>query len=97
MCKTDSVLADLLTGENEIDSKLRLAFELGTRHGAASDRDSIQLSARIDQTTRLLNPLMRTQKIDLEHAMKYFCIPRKERDTYRRIITKRIPKKPNSI
>uniref|UniRef100_UPI004055D3CD hypothetical protein n=1 Tax=Acetatifactor sp. TaxID=1872090 RepID=UPI004055D3CD len=85
----NSILAELLTGVKEIDAKLYQAFELGIRHGSV-DQNSIQRSARIDQTTRLLTALMRTQSIDLERAMACFCIPRKERDTYRRIITKRI-------
>ena len=79
----------MLTGEEEIDSRLREAFELGVRHGAAADRDNIQRSARIDQTTRLLIAVMRSQGIDLEKALSDFNIPKKERDTYRRIITKR--------
>lgn len=86
------ILGDLLTGQEEIDAKLYQAFELGVNHGAV-DRDSIQRSARIDQTTRLLTAIMRSQGIDLEQAMSDFNIPKKERDTYRRIITKRQPKK----
>ncbi|MBP3673484.1 MAG: hypothetical protein J6J18_06615 [Oscillospiraceae bacterium] len=96
MSKTDIILATLLTGEVETDHKLRQAFDLGLRHGEAADRKNLQLYARIEQTTRLLTALMRAQNIDLEQAMDIFCIPRKEKDTYRRIITKRQPRRPKT-
>ena len=97
MSKSDTVLAALLTGKEETDHKLRQAFELGIRHGTAIDRKNIQTFTRIDQTTRLLVALMRTQHIDLEQALGIFSIPQKERDTYRRIISKRQPKQTKTV
>lgn len=39
MSKTDRILEGLLTGDRDQDNRLRKAFELGIRHGQASDRE----------------------------------------------------------
>ncbi len=93
MSKTDRILENLFTGDREVDDKLRQAFNLGIRHGEATDRESIARSSRIDQTTRMLIALIRTQHIDLEKAMSWFDIPKKDREIYRRIINQRSEKK----
>lgn len=91
--KTDRILAPLLTGDDATDDRLRRAFELGCRHGQASDRESIKRAAQTDQVTRLLITLMRRQHLDLEQAMAIFELSRDDREMYRRIICGRKPKK----
>lgn len=90
--KTDRILESVLTGDTEVDNRLRQAFELGIRHGQASDREVIKRSAQIDQVTRLLVTLMRRQQIDLEQAMATFELSKDDREMYRRIINTRKPK-----
>lgn len=89
MSKTDHILEKLFTGEKEFDDRLRKAFELGIRHGQAADREAVQRSARVDQTTRMLITVMRRQNIDLEQAMALFELSRDDREMYRRIIGSR--------
>lgn len=84
--KTDRILESLLTGDQEQDNRLRKAFDLGIRHGQASDREVIKRAAQIDQVTRLLVTLMRRQHLDLEQAMAIFELSRDDREMYRRII-----------
>ncbi len=86
MSKTDRILAELLTDDADMDNRLRKAFELGIRHGAAADRESIKRSAQTDQVTRLLIVLMRRQHIDLEQAMAIFELSKDDRKMYRLII-----------
>lgn len=85
MNATDTSLAGLLTGCEEIDSKIRNAFSLGIRHGQEADRKNIQRSAEINVTRRILATLMRVQRLDLHAAMVTLQIPRKERETYVKI------------
>lgn len=92
MNKTDRTLSALLTGNDEIDNRLRQAFNLGIRNGQATDRDNVARSSKIDTTTRLLIAFIRTQKINLEDAMTAFDLPKADREIYRRIITQRKPK-----
>ena len=82
MNTTETVLAGLLTGDEATDSRITEAFRLGIRHGTASDRQSIQRSAKIEATRRILGTLMNTQHIDLDAAMVMLQIPRAERKTY---------------
>lgn len=89
MNTTETALADLLTGDAGMDAKLREAFALGIRHGQAADRKSIQRSAEIDVTRRLLTTLMRVQHLDLEAALVTLQIPRAERKTYAKIFAHR--------
>lgn len=84
--KTDRILESVLTGDPEIDNRLRQAYELGIRHGQASDREVIKRSAQIDQVTRLLVTLMRRQHLDLEQAMAIFELSKDDKEMYRRII-----------
>ena len=86
MSKTDRILAELLTGDPDMDRRLRRAFGLGIRHGEAADRESIKRSAQTDQVTRLLIVLMRRQHIDLEQAMAIFELSKDDRKMYRLII-----------
>lgn len=87
--KTDRILESLLTGDQEQDDRLRQAFALGIRHGQAADRDNLQNICRIDQTTRILVTLMRTQEMDLDTAMSALEISKHDKEIYRRIINKR--------
>ena len=89
MSKSDIILAALLTGEEETDHKLRQAFELGLRHGRVADRKSIQRSAEIDATKQILLTLMRVQQLDLAAALATLQIPRKERETYVKLLSNR--------
>ncbi len=91
--KTDRILESVLTGDTEVDNRLRQAYELGIRHGQASDREVIKRAAQIDQVTRLLVTLMRRQHLDLEQAMALFELSRDDREMYRRIIGSRKPKR----
>lgn len=92
MSKTDRILEDLLTGDQEQDDRLRRAFALGLQHGQAADRESVKRAAQTDQVTRLLITLMRRQQIDLERAMSIFELSRDDRAMYRKIIEGRKPK-----
>ncbi len=83
--KESSYAVHLVT-DAEMDNRLRKAFELGIRHGAAADRESIKRSAQTDQVTRLLIVLMRRQHIDLEQAMATFELSKDDRKMYRLII-----------
>ena len=89
MNKTDRLLSQLLTGDASTDQLLRSAFQIGLKHGEATDRDTVARSAKIDTTTRMLISLMRTQNMNLEDAMTAFCIPKFDREIYRRIILQR--------
>ena len=93
MNKTDRTLGSLLTGNDEIDNRLRQAFNLGIRHGEATDRDNVARSSKIDTTTRLLIAYIRIQRTTLEDAMAMFDIPKADREIYRRIINQRKSKK----
>ncbi len=93
MSKTDRILEGLLTGDPDQDNRLRKAFERGIRHGQASDREAVQRTAQIDQTTRLLVKLMRNRNLDLEQAMTVFELSRDDKQMYRRIIGGRQAKK----
>lgn len=89
MSKTDRILQNLLTEDQEQNDRLRQAFKLGIRHGQATDRENLQNICRIEQTTRILSTLMRTQKFDLETAMTALELPKQDKEIHRRIINKR--------
>lgn len=89
MTKIDMILSDLLTGNEDIDAKLRAAFDLGVRHGEDADRTSIAKSTQITTTHKILSTLMRVQRINLETAMTMLQIPKKEREIYRKIFGNR--------
>ncbi len=77
---TDEMIAGLLTGTNEIDTRIREAARLGFQSGREEGR-RIQ---RHEQTVDHLRCLVRSG-FGLEQAMQLFQIPKKERNTYRKI------------
>ncbi len=87
--KTDRILEPLFIGVKEFDDRLRQAFALGIRYGQATDRENLQNICRIEQTTRILATLMRTQKMDLDSSMSALEIPKQDKDLYRRIFNGR--------
>ena len=89
MNTTDNLLAELLTGFEDADSRIRAAFDLGLRRGKALDREGIQRNAHIQATRKLLNSLMNTQGMDLQKAMIALQIPKAERKTYEKIFSAR--------
>ena len=90
----DNRLAELLTDCEEVDSRIRAAYELGLRWGKELDRENIQRNAHIQTTRKLLNSLMCTQGIDLQTALIKLQIPRAERKTYEKIFAARIKQLP---
>lgn len=82
MNTTETALAGLLTGNEDVDNSLRQAFSLGVRHGRASARKDFQRSIQIDVTRQILGTLMRVQQLDLETAMATLQISRSDRKTY---------------
>ena len=93
MNATDTQLTELLTGNEEHDTRLRVAFDLGLRQGRAVDRANLQRAAQIEATRHLLAALMRAQKIDLQTAMITLSIPKKERKTYVKIFAEKARQK----
>lgn len=93
MKMTDTQLAGLLTGNEELDAQLRTAFELGLRQGRAVDRASLQRAAQIEATRHLLAALMRAQQLDLQTAMVTLAIPKKDRKTYTKIFAEKAQQK----
>lgn len=89
MNTTDTYLAELLTGDEIFDARLRKAFELGIRHGQAADRDGLKRSAQIETTKKLLLTLVRVQRIDLNSAMTMLQIPKKDRAIYSKLFAVR--------
>lgn len=81
MNTTDAILSELLTGAETTDARIREAFLLGIRHGAAADRQGIRRSAQLETTRHLIAILMRAQHLDLETAMVTLQIPRSDRKT----------------
>ena len=90
---TDTQLTELLTGNEELDTQLRAAFDLGFRQGRAVDRANLQRAAQIEATRHLLAALMRAQKIDLQTAMVTLAIPKKDRKTYVKIFAEKARQK----
>ena len=90
---TDTQLTGLLTGNEEHDTQLRAAYELGLRQGRAVDRANLQRSAEIEATKRLLAALMRAQRLDLQTAMVTLAIPKKDRKTYTKIFAEKARQK----
>lgn len=89
----DTQLTTLLTGNEELDTQLRAAFELGFRQGRAVDRENLKRAAQIEATKHLLAALMRAQRLDLQTAMVTLAIPKKERKTYVKIFAEKARQK----
>ena len=89
----DTQLTTLLTGNEEHDTRLRAAFDLGLRQGRAVDRANLQRAAQIEATKHLLAALMRAQRLDLQAAMVTLAIPKKERKTYVKIFAEKARQK----
>ena len=87
MNTTENCLAELLTGCDDTDVRIRAAFDMGLRRGKEQDREGLKLNAQIQTTKKLLNSLMATQHIDLQAAMNALRIPRVERKTYVKLWT----------
>ncbi len=83
-------LEALLTGNPEMDRRIREAFAAGRKLGKAEDREGLKNAVRIETTKKLLLQIMRQQHITLDQAMAMLCIPRKERKAYTALLqTKR--------
>ena len=93
MNMTDTQLAGLLTGNEELDAQLRAAYELGFRQGRVVDRANLQRTAQIEATRHLLAALMRAQRLDLQAAMVTLSIPKKDRKTYTKIFAEKARQK----
>lgn len=93
MNMTDTQLAALFTGDEELDAQLRAAYGLGIRQGRAVDRANLQRAAQIEATRHLLATLMRAQRLDLQTAMVTLSIPKKDRKTYTKIFAEKARQK----
>ena len=91
----DTQLTALFTGNEELDTQLQAAFDLGFRQGRSIDRANLQRSAEIEATKRLLAALMRVQHLDLNVAMITLAIPKKDRKTYTKIFAEKARQKMN--
>lgn len=93
MNATDTQLTELLTGNEEHDTQLRAAFELGFRQGRAVDWENLKRAAQIEATRHLLAALMRARQLDLQTAMGTLAVPKKDRKTYTKIFAEKARQK----
>ena len=84
MCTQTPTLNELLTGNEQIDILIRAAYDCGMQ------RCNVLLRQKeIDLTVRVLQHLMREQKMPLQAALQVLQIPRKDRPTYIQIFAAR--------
>ena len=76
----EEIIATLLTGDAQTDAQLINAAQLCFRSGRAEGRRIERHETTVDH----LRCAVRSG-IDLEQAMRLFAIPKKERNTYRKI------------
>lgn len=80
MMNIEEMIATLLTGKPEIDELLKQAAQLGFQAGREDGRQIEQRNQTLDHLRCLVRSGM-----DLERAMVLFQLPKKERNTYRKI------------
>lgn len=85
MNTTDTALAVLSTGNEDIDNALRQAFSMGVRHGQATAKKCNHRSIQLNVTQQILATLMRVQHLDLAAAMATLQIPKSDRKTYKKL------------
>lgn len=84
-----TTLENILTGDTELDDKIRQAYDLGLKTGKINFFDNMKTQL----TTDHLWAVIRNLHVPLETTMVAFQIPRSERKQYRKIITTRLAQK----
>ena len=80
MMTYEEIIAEILTGDAQTDARLKEAMQLCYRCG----RDEGRRIERHETTLDHLRCVVRSG-IDLEQAMRLFGMPKKDRNTYRKI------------